>query len=221
MCIFSILKLSGMKKNGMRQSCNIKIYSDFLFFCLIAQAECFTTDCYYNMARRIAINLGQRIAFSNNGRNKERGRSHNTPHTEDKNHNLRIPKKDSAETSKEQSNEAQITTDADINTNKRKRESEEDTMEPRQEKKTKIEAEVMVLNTGESDSLETKLLESMGFKSFSSTKNQHVKGTDCYGIYFKQRTEYRQYMNREGGFNRSLSPTRTDRKKIKLSLKKE
>lgn len=59
----------------------------------------------------------------------------------------------------------------------------------------------------------------MGFDNFATTKNKHVKGTECYGIKFKQVTEYRQYMNREGGFNRELSPTRTERKKIKMNLK--
>lgn len=61
----------------------------------------------------------------------------------------------------------------------------------------------------------------MGFESFDTTKNKHVKGVDCFGISFKQKTEYRQYMNREGGFNRNLSPTRGDRKRIKISLKKK
>lgn len=59
----------------------------------------------------------------------------------------------------------------------------------------------------------------MGFDNFDTTKNKHVKGTDCYGIKFKEKVEYRQYMNREGGFNRELSPTRIEKKKIKMSLK--
>lgn len=61
----------------------------------------------------------------------------------------------------------------------------------------------------------------MGITSFDSTKNKHVKGTDCYAIKFNQKTEYRQYMNREKGFNRELSPTRLDKKKIKLNLRKK
>lgn len=68
--------------------------------------------------------------------------------------------------------------------------------------------------------LDSEIMRIMGFDDFQSTKYKHVKGTDCYGINFKQKTEYRQYMNREGGFNRALSPTRGDRKRIKLSLKK-
>lgn len=72
-------------------------------------------------------------------------------------------------------------------------------------------------NTESSDGINIQIV--MGFESFYSTKNKHVKGTDCYGIKFKQKTEYRQYMNREGGFNRELSPTRMEKKRIKLSLK--
>jgi U4/U6.U5 tri-snRNP-associated protein 3 len=50
----------------------------------------------------------------------------------------------------------------------------------------------------------------MGFKGFRSTKNTKVPGNDKnYGVYKAKKTEYRQYMNRTGGFNRPLSPTRT------------
>lgn len=66
----------------------------------------------------------------------------------------------------------------------------------------------------------SELFKMMGFENFNTTKNKHVKGTDCYAVHFKQKTEYRQYMNRELGFNRELSPTRGDKKKIKMSLKK-
>ena len=49
----------------------------------------------------------------------------------------------------------------------------------------------------------------LGFKSFRSTKNTKVPGNDRnYGVYKAKKTEYRQYMNRTGGFNRPLSPSR-------------
>ena len=48
----------------------------------------------------------------------------------------------------------------------------------------------------------------MGFADFKSTKNTKVKGNDVSGIYKEKKTEYRQYMNRVGGFNRPLSPER-------------
>ena len=48
----------------------------------------------------------------------------------------------------------------------------------------------------------------MGFVGFKSTKNTKVKGNNVYGVYKEKKTEYRQYMNRVGGFNRPLSPSR-------------
>jgi U4/U6.U5 tri-snRNP-associated protein 3 len=47
----------------------------------------------------------------------------------------------------------------------------------------------------------------IGFSKFRSTKNTKVPGNDKnYGIRKEKKTEYRQYMNRVGGFNRPLSP---------------
>ena len=46
----------------------------------------------------------------------------------------------------------------------------------------------------------------MGFARFKSTKNTKVKGNDVWGVRKETKTEYRQYMNRVGGFNRPLSP---------------
>ncbi len=48
----------------------------------------------------------------------------------------------------------------------------------------------------------------MGFAGFASTKNTKVKGNDVSGVRKEKKTEYRQYMNRVGGFNRPLSPSR-------------
>ncbi|KAK0658962.1 U4/U6.U5 small nuclear ribonucleoprotein 27 kDa protein [Lasiodiplodia hormozganensis] len=49
----------------------------------------------------------------------------------------------------------------------------------------------------------------MGFSSFSSTHNTKVPGNDRnYAVRKEKKTEYRQYMNRVGGFNRPLSPSR-------------
>jgi U4/U6.U5 tri-snRNP-associated protein 3 len=48
----------------------------------------------------------------------------------------------------------------------------------------------------------------MGFTGFKTTKNQKVPGNDVYGVRKEKKTVYRQYMNRVGGFNRPLSPTR-------------
>jgi U4/U6.U5 tri-snRNP-associated protein 3 len=48
----------------------------------------------------------------------------------------------------------------------------------------------------------------MGFATFKSTQNTKVPGNNIYGVRKEKKTEYRQYMNRVGGFNRPLSPTR-------------
>lgn len=49
----------------------------------------------------------------------------------------------------------------------------------------------------------------MGFGGFRSTKNTKVPGNDRnYGVNKVKKAEYRQYMNRVGGFNRPLSPSR-------------
>jgi U4/U6.U5 tri-snRNP-associated protein 3 len=48
----------------------------------------------------------------------------------------------------------------------------------------------------------------MGFAGFRSTKNTKVPGNDIYAVRKEKKTEYRQYMNRVGGFNRPLSPSR-------------
>ncbi|KAG2418825.1 hypothetical protein HFD88_001926 [Aspergillus terreus] len=58
------------------------------------------------------------------------------------------------------------------------------------------------------DDVEEMMRRSMGFTKFRSTKNTKVPGNDIYGVRKEKKTEYRQYMNRVGGFNRPLSPSR-------------
>jgi U4/U6.U5 tri-snRNP-associated protein 3 len=49
----------------------------------------------------------------------------------------------------------------------------------------------------------------MGFAGFKSTKNTKVPGNDRnYAVRRDKQMEARQYMNRQGGFNRPLSPSR-------------
>jgi U4/U6.U5 tri-snRNP-associated protein 3 len=48
----------------------------------------------------------------------------------------------------------------------------------------------------------------MGFGGFGTTQNKKVAGNDISAVRKEKKTEYRQYMNRVGGFNRPLSPTR-------------
>ncbi|KAK4156477.1 hypothetical protein C8A00DRAFT_30645 [Chaetomidium leptoderma] len=48
----------------------------------------------------------------------------------------------------------------------------------------------------------------MGFGGFGTTKNKKVLGNNVGVSRKEKKTEYRQYMNRVGGFNRPLSPGR-------------
>ena len=48
----------------------------------------------------------------------------------------------------------------------------------------------------------------MGFGGFGTTKDTKVRGNNAGGVRKEKKTEYRQYMNRVGGFNRPLSPSR-------------
>jgi U4/U6.U5 tri-snRNP-associated protein 3 len=60
----------------------------------------------------------------------------------------------------------------------------------------------------EGEDSEAEMMRALGFKGFRSTKNTKVPGNDRnYAVYKAKKTEYRQYMNRKGGFNRPLSPT--------------
>ncbi|TKA39837.1 hypothetical protein B0A55_13705 [Friedmanniomyces simplex] len=65
----------------------------------------------------------------------------------------------------------------------------------------------MTLLEGEDE--EALLARIMGFQKFRSTKNTKVPGNERnYAVSKVKKAEYRQYMNRVGGFNRPLSPTR-------------
>ncbi|ODV66050.1 hypothetical protein HYPBUDRAFT_142209 [Hyphopichia burtonii NRRL Y-1933] len=48
----------------------------------------------------------------------------------------------------------------------------------------------------------------MGFGGFGSTKGKHVTGTKGGNAKFDKKSDYRQYINREKGFNRPLSPNK-------------
>ena len=58
----------------------------------------------------------------------------------------------------------------------------------------------------EGDDIDNLMHKYMGFSRFRSTKNTKVPGNDIYGVRKEKKTQYRQYMNRTGGFNRPLSP---------------
>lgn len=58
------------------------------------------------------------------------------------------------------------------------------------------------------DDIDALMRKAVGFSRFRSTKNTKVPGNNIYGVRKEKKTEYRQYMNRTGGFNRPLSPSR-------------
>ncbi|KAL1998034.1 hypothetical protein VTN02DRAFT_150 [Thermoascus thermophilus] len=58
------------------------------------------------------------------------------------------------------------------------------------------------------EDIEALMRKTMGFTRFRSTQNTKVPGNNIYGVRKEKKTQYRQYMNRPGGFNRPLSPTR-------------
>jgi U4/U6.U5 tri-snRNP-associated protein 3 len=58
------------------------------------------------------------------------------------------------------------------------------------------------------DSGDALLRKMMGFSTFKTTQNKKIPGNNVYGIRKEKTAQYRQYMNRTGGFNRPLSPSR-------------
>ncbi|ETN40665.1 uncharacterized protein HMPREF1541_04944 [Cyphellophora europaea CBS 101466] len=58
------------------------------------------------------------------------------------------------------------------------------------------------------DDEEAMMRKVMGFSTFKTTQNTKVPGNQIYGVRKEKKTVYRQYMNRDGGFNRPLSPGR-------------
>jgi U4/U6.U5 tri-snRNP-associated protein 3 len=61
------------------------------------------------------------------------------------------------------------------------------------------------VDEGDEDAMLRKM---MGFETFKTTKNTKVPGNDKnYGVRKDKQRKYRQYMNRQGGFNRPLSPS--------------
>ncbi|KAJ5313648.1 RING finger protein [Penicillium atrosanguineum] len=70
------------------------------------------------------------------------------------------------------------------------------------------EMEVDFKEDADEDEMDAMMRRSMGFSRFRTTKNSKVPGNEIYGVRKEKKSEYRQYMNRTGGFNRPLSPSR-------------
>ena len=86
-----------------------------------------------------------------------------------------------------------------------KAEPEEKPRVKAEEKKPDVNGDAMAVDEDDEDVALRRL---MGFTSFKSTQNTKVPGNNIYGVRREKKTEYRQYMNRVGGFNRPLSPSR-------------
>jgi U4/U6.U5 tri-snRNP-associated protein 3 len=79
---------------------------------------------------------------------------------------------------------------------------------PQPEKPANLKPETVTREVQmEDEDSEAEMARVMGFKDFRTTKNTKVPGNDRnYAVSKVKKAEYRQYMNRVGGFNRPLSP---------------
>ncbi|KAF9942548.1 hypothetical protein BGZ67_001161 [Mortierella alpina] len=73
----------------------------------------------------------------------------------------------------------------------------------RTSKKDAVDAEKPLEELSPEDE-EARMMALMGFGGFDSTKGKKVAGADVSGADIKKQRQYRQYMNRRGGFNRPL-----------------
>ncbi|EWC48296.1 hypothetical protein DRE_02400 [Drechslerella stenobrocha 248] len=67
------------------------------------------------------------------------------------------------------------------------------------------ERDTEMQNTGDGDG-DDAMMAIMGFGGFTSTKGKKIEGNAVGGAKIEKQAQYRQYMNRVGGFNRALSP---------------
>ncbi|KAK5037135.1 hypothetical protein LTR13_004940 [Exophiala sideris] len=67
--------------------------------------------------------------------------------------------------------------------------------------RTTANGDTMAVDEDDEDAALRKL---MGFTTFKTTQNTKVPGNQIYGVRKEKKTQYRQYMNRVGGFNRPL-----------------
>lgn len=81
----------------------------------------------------------------------------------------------------------------------------------RQETKSKNES-AEPQESSEHIASEDMMAQMMGFSGFGTTKNKKVNAGATSGIAKTKAAQYRQYMNRVGGFNRELSPPPEDKK---------
>lgn len=78
---------------------------------------------------------------------------------------------------------------------------------PKASKKKKKKTQEVEEPAGDSDE-EFQRMMGMSSASFGTTKHKKVAGNQVGAVSKPKATQYRQYMNRVGGFNRALSPER-------------
>ncbi|GBC00932.1 hypothetical protein RclHR1_04000013 [Rhizophagus clarus] len=61
-----------------------------------------------------------------------------------------------------------------------------------------------LMNIDPDEDPEHALMKAMGIAGFNTTKGKKVAGNDAAAVSIKKQRQYRQYMNRRGGFNRPL-----------------
>lgn len=81
-----------------------------------------------------------------------------------------------------------------------RRDDDGDAAEPMDEDEEEVDVE--------DDGMDDDMAAMMGFGGFGTTKGKKVVGNNLGAVRKEKKTEYRQYMNRVGGFNRPLSPGR-------------
>ena len=96
-----------------------------------------------------------------------------------------------------------------IERDKRRQEAKERRRREEEKKEAEIKKKAEASKATESveDPEEAAMRRLMGFSGFSSTSGKEVEGNEQGGKATSSIRKYRQYMNRAGGFNRSLDAT--------------
>ncbi|CAG8530006.1 11546_t:CDS:2 [Paraglomus brasilianum] len=83
---------------------------------------------------------------------------------------------------------------------RRKSRSRSKSRSPRKDESTNV----VEVSIDPDEEPEKAMLAFMGISGFSTTKGAKVTGNDMSAVNIKKQRQYRQYMNRRGGFNRPL-----------------
>ncbi|CAI2161801.1 15513_t:CDS:2 [Funneliformis geosporum] len=73
---------------------------------------------------------------------------------------------------------------------------------PRKEDTNNLTADSSIMVIDPNEDPDQALMKAMGIAGFNTTKGKRVVGNDIAAVSIKKQRQYRQYMNRRGGFNR-------------------